>query len=460
MSELSTRLKLDKAKSIVNLTNSLFPKCAFLKYYPLVVSRGRGSKIWDVDGNEYIDFVSGAAVYNIGHLHEAVVKSIEEQLSKYLAYPIVYFYTEEPCRLAKRLVEITPGPANKKVVFGFSGSDAMDLALLISRATTQRKYILSFKGSFHGSTFLTMAVSGIISEELKKLYQLFVANVLFSEYPNPYRNSWNIDGYENPEDLANLALDSVEREIKKVNGDVAAIAVEAIQGDGGIIVPPKSFMVGLSRLAREYGVILIVDEVKTGMGRTGKWWAIEHFNVEPDIIVAGKALGGGMPISAVIGRSDILDNLPPSGLSFTLSPHALSVASALATIEVIIKEDLINRASRLGDYIARRLQSIASESKIIGDVRGKGLLMGVEVVSNKATKTPDKPLTLKAIWRAWEYGVVLLSVGIHGNVIRLAPPLNVPMEDVERALHVIEKSIKDVEEGRVPDGVLAHMIGW
>ncbi|MEM2026120.1 MAG: aminotransferase class III-fold pyridoxal phosphate-dependent enzyme, partial [Desulfurococcaceae archaeon] len=199
---LPTKLKLSEAVKVVKLTENLFPKCAFLKYYPLVVTRALGSKLWDADGNEYVDFISGAAVFNIGHLHPDVVSSIEKQLKLYLAYPIVYFYNIGSCELAKKLIEITPGSSNKKVLFGFSGSDAMDMALMISRASTQRKYVVSFKGSFHGSTYLSMAASGIISDEHRELFQL-PTDIIFADYPNPYRNPWNIDGYENPQDLSN-----------------------------------------------------------------------------------------------------------------------------------------------------------------------------------------------------------------------------------------------------------------
>lgn len=457
--EIPVKLKLSKAMDVAKLSEEVFPRCAFLKYYPLVVARGKGSRIVDVDGNEYIDFVSGAAVFNIGHLHEDVVKAVLSQLERYMVYPLVYFYTEEPCLLAKKLVEITPGSFGKKVLFGFSGSDAMDLALMISRAYTRKRYIVTFKGSFHGSTYLSMSASGIYSEDVRRTF-LLSGDVVFAEYPNPYRNPWDINGYENPVDISNLALESVERVVKSLNGDVAAVAFEPVQGDGGVVVPPEYFVRELFRLTREHGIVLLVDEVKTGIGRTGRWWAIQHFGVEPDIIVVGKAVGGGMPISAVIGRTEVLDSLPPVGLSFTLSGHALSVASALATLEIVERENLVGRARVLGEHISTRLLELAERCEVVGDVRGKGLLIGVEVVASKRQKTPSKPIALKIIWRAWERGVILMTVGVHGNVLRIAPPLNIPIEDVEKALEIIGTSIADVEEGKVPDQVIKYMTGW
>ncbi|MEM1864272.1 MAG: aminotransferase class III-fold pyridoxal phosphate-dependent enzyme, partial [Desulfurococcaceae archaeon] len=260
--------------------------------------------------------------------------------------------------------------------------------------------------------------------------------------------------------LSNMALNNIEKALRKLNEEIAVITLEAIQGDGGIVVPPKYFVQGLHKLAHEYGIVLLVDEVKTGIGRTGKWWAIQHFDVEPDIIVTGKALGGGMPISAVIGREEILDSLPPVGLSFTLSGHAVSVVSALATLEVIEKENMVERARVLGEYIYNRLSEIMSRSKIVGDVRGKGLLLGLEIVVDKSCKEPSKPMALKVIWSAWKRGVILLTVGVNGNVVRIAPPLNIPGEDVDKALETIESAVVDTEEGRIPDQVLEYMTGW
>lgn len=457
---IPTKLNLEKSLKVVELDHEVFTKVASLKYYPLAVNMAKGSKLIDFDGNEYIDFVSGTAVFNIGHLHDEIVAIVKKQLEKLIAYPQVYFYVEEPCILAKKLVEITPGSFKKKVIFGFSGSDAIDMALTIARAYTRRKYIVSFTGSYHGATYLSMSVSGVWGEEVRKGFQL-LKEVLFAVYPNPYRNPWNIDGYDDPVSLSNLALDTVEKLIKGVGGDVAAIIIEPIQADGGIVVPPDYFMRGLARLAHGYGSVLVIDEIKTGIGRTGRWWAIEHFGVEPDIIVAGKALGGGMPISAVIGRADVLDGTPVYGtMGFTLSGHSVSAVAALKTIEIVEKERLIERANVVGDRIYRMLLELKEKSNIVGDVRGKGMLIGVEIVKNKKDKTPDKPNAQKIVWRSWEKGLVLMTVGIHGNVLRIAPPLNIHKEEVDRAIQIIESSVGEVEKGMVSDEVLKYMVGW
>jgi len=452
--ELSKRL-LD----IVERDKKVFPRGVSLKYCPLVVESARKWFIRDIEGREYIDFVSGAVVYPIGHLHEEVVGAIKSQLEKYMGYPIVYFYAREPLELAEKLINITPGNFEKKVFFGFSGSDAVEVSILVSRAAKRAKYIVSFYDSFHGSLYITFSASGIFSEEVKRAVLAF-RDVILIPYPNPYRNPYGVDGYEKPVELSNIVLRELEKVFASRSAEISSVVLEPIQGDGGIVVPPEYFIRELRKLCSEYDVLLVDDEVKTGVGRTGKWWGIEHYSVTPDLLVAGKGLGSGMPISAVIGRADVMDSYPDGGIGYTLSGHTLSVVAAIATLRVIERENLVERARELGDYIVKRLREMSERFEIIGDVRGKGLLIGVDIVRDKIKKTPDKPLALKIVWRAWEKGLVLLTVGRYGNVVRIAPPLNTPREVVERALEIIEESVRDVLEGRVSDVVLTYMKGW
>ena len=242
-----------------------------------------------------------------------------------------------------------------------------------------------------------------------------------------------------------------------MNSNVATIVFEPIQGDGGVVIPPSDFLKGLRELADKYGVVLVADEIQTGMGRTGEWWVVEHYNVVPDLIVSGKALGGGMPISAVIGKSDIIDSPPTIG--FLFSGHTPCASAALATISVI-EEELVERARVLGDYALKRLREIQEEYSIIGDVHGCGLMIGVEIVKNRETKEPDRTAALKICWRAWEKGLITMTFGKHGNVIRIAPPLNIPKTDLEKGLEIIEDSIKDTLHGLIPDKVVEYMRGW
>ena len=219
-------------------------------------------------------------------------------------------------------------------------------------------------------------------------------------------------------------------------------------------------MKGLRELTEEHGVVFIDEEVQAGMGRTGKWWAIEYFNIVPDIIASAKALGGGMPISATIGRAEIMDSVPVPLFVFTHVGHAVCASAAIATINVIKKENLLERAARLGNYVMKRFKEMSERYPIIGDVRGKGLLIGVDIVKNSKTREPDKATALKICWRAWEKGLILITFGKHGNVLRIAPPLNIPEEDLDRGLEVIEESIKDVLEGKVPDEIVKYLRGW
>jgi 4-aminobutyrate aminotransferase len=454
---IRTSKRLRKSLEIVELDNEYICKPLTMKYYPLVVVRAEGDRVWDIDGNEYIDFISGGAVYNIGHRHPKVLSTIKEQIDRLWNYTIGYFYETEPVLLAKKLIEITPGTFRKKVAFGFSGSDAVDMSLIMARAYTKRKYIISFKGSYHGGTYASLSVTGILNRKsLKYIYPMKYVN--FIDYPDPYRNPWNVDGYSNPDELANIVLSIIEKKIKKLNGDVAAIIFEPIQGDGGIIIPPQNFIKGLRELTNKHDIVLIADEVQTGMGRTGKWWAVEHYNIAPDLLISGKALGGGMPISAVIGKASIIDSPPIIG--FLNSGHAVCASAALSTIRVIEEEKLIERAATLGEYVLKRLEEMREKYNIIGDVRARGLLIGIDIVSNRKAKKPDRATALKICWRAWEKGLITMNVGKYGNVIRIAPPLNISKEDLDKGLEILESSIKDVLLGYVNDNVVKYIRGW
>ncbi|WP_461864153.1 aspartate aminotransferase family protein [Thermococcus sp.] len=454
-----TNKKIERSLRIAELDETYLPRASGLKYYPLAVAKAKGSRVWDADGNEYIDFLTSAAVYNIGHGHPKVLRAINDQLTKFLNYTVAYFYEEPAVKLAEKLTKITPGEFEKKVTFGFSGSDSVDSSIKIARAYTKRRHILSFKGSYHGMTYGALSATGIIDAETKEA--IFpIGNVHFVEYPDPYRNPWGVGGYENPSELSNRALEEVERKVRELHGNVAGIIIEPIQGDAGVIIPPKEFIKGLRELTEEYGIVFIDEEVQTGMGRTGKWWGIEHFSAIPDVMVSAKALGGGMPISAVIGRAEIMDSVPVPLLVFTHLGHAVSASAAIATIEAIKEEKLVENAKKLGDFVMKRFREMQENYNIIGDVRGKGLLIGVDIVKDQKSKAPDKATALKISWRAWEKGLILITFGKYGNVLRIAPPLNISEEDLEEGLNIIEESIKDVLAGKVPDEVVNFMKGW
>ncbi len=455
--KLYTDKKLDANLQIVEQEDKYIPKACGLKYYPLVVEEASGSIVKDVDGNEFIDFLTSAAVYNIGHTHPKVVAAAKKQMDRVINYTMAYFYEKQPIELAKRLVEITPGKFPKKVTFGFSGSDGVDSAIKASRAYTGRHTIMAFEHSYHGMTYGALSATGIVDVNAKKRLGTMAVN--FVEFPDPYRNSFGIDGYERPEQLCGKALDAIDKAISNLSERPACIIVEAIQGDAGVIIPPKAFLKGLKELAESYGIVFVDEEVQVGMGRTGKLWAIEHFDVEPDMLVTAKALGGGFPISTAVGRAEIMDSVPQPLFVFTHIGHAVNAAAALAAIEVVDEERLPEQAIHKGKQVVEQFKDMGKRYPIIGDVRGMGLLVGVDIVK-PGTKEPDKDMAQKICWRAWEKGLILITFGKHGNVLRVAPPLNIPADQLNRAMAIIDESIGDVLQGKVSNEVLQFMRGW
>ena len=294
-------------------------------------------------------------------------------------------------------------------------------------------------------TYGALSATGVVSSEVKRvIYPM--KEIHFVEYPDPYRNSWGIDGYEDPVELSNVALDSVEKCIREFEGDVAAIITEPIQGDAGVIIPPQEFMRGLKKLTEKYGMLFIDEEVQTGMGRTGRWWAIEHFNVSPDILATAKALGGGMPISATVGRAEIMDSVPIPLFVFTHLGHAVNASAADATISVVKEEGLVGRSRMLGEYALKRFEEMKEKYHIIGDVRGKGMMIGVEFVRDRETKEPAKVERDKIMTKAFQRGLVLLGAGV--SALRLAPPLILTREQADIGLNLFEDALNEVERGK------------
>ncbi|MEM4718061.1 MAG: aspartate aminotransferase family protein [Desulfurococcaceae archaeon] len=426
------------------------------KYFPIIVARAKNARIWSVDGREYIDFLSSAATYNIGHGNTFIVNAIKEQIEKFIHY-CLYLYHEPVIELAEKLIYITPGSFHKKVSFGLSGGDACDTALKASLIYTGKPYIVSYTYSYHGTTALGIAAGGSFSESIRS--RIPFRNTYFIEYPDTYRCKYGVD---DPELCGEYYLSEIDNLFRKINAKecVAALITEPVQGDGGVLVPPKSYMIGVRKLTQENQVILIDDEVQTGMARTGKIFAIEHFGIEPDLVVMGKALGAGMPISAVVGRAEILDSAPPQTYFATSAAHALSCVAALKNIDFILENNLADRARRLGEYATKRLSELRERFELIGDIRGLGLMIGVDIVKNKRTKEPDRVSALKIIWRSYEKGLIMMTYGKYGNVLRIAPPLTIPEEDLDKGIDIIEDAVKDVLGGKVPDKVVEQMIAW
>ena len=417
-------------------------------YFPLVVDHAKGIYVTDIEGNEFIDMMASAAVMNTGHNHDKIVKAVHEQVDKFIHYTPAYMYHEPHTRLAERLIEITPGDFEKRVAFGLSGSASVDGALKAAKAYTGRSHIISFFRSYHGTTYGALSVSGYGCEMKRKVGAL-MGDVHFVPYPDSYRGCTTEGCIERLHEILETVAPPEE---------VAAIIYEPIQGDAGILVPEDRFFRELSEIAKANGILLIADEVQTGFGRTGKMFGSEWFSIQPDIMVLGKAIASGMPLSAIVGRKEIMEAWSAPVHFFNTAGNVISCAAGLATIEVIEEEHLLDNCRKVGAYIKDRFIDMMDHHEMIGDVRGEGLLIGVDIVMDRETKERGKDLTAKLCWRAWEKGMILAFFS--GNVLRIEPPITMTMAEAERSLDLIEEAMVDVEQGLVPDSVLDQIKGW
>ncbi len=413
---------------------------SYVRFYPLVVESGRGCIIRDVDGNEYIDFNSGLVCMNVGHNHPKVIEALKKQLERFLHYSNTDFYYREVVDLAERLCEITPGKFEKKVYYGNSGTEAVEAAIKLAKWHTRKPRFIGFISAFHGRT--TGSLSFTASKPVQRRYFFpLMPGVTHVPYPYCYRcpfkqtfpdcNYWCVD-----------FIDEYVLQKYVPPEEVAAILFEPIQGEGGYVVPPEGYFQRLKKLADKYGILLIDDEVQAGMGRTGRWFAIEHWEVEPDIICMAKALASGLPLGAIIARAKIMDWEGGSHAS-TFGGNPLSCVAAMAVIDTIKEQNLLENAARQGNYIMKRLRELAEQSEIIGDVRGKGLMIGVEIVEDKDSKKPAPNLAKEIMMRSWKRGVAIITCGV--STLRIAPPLIITRELVDAALEIVEDTIKEVE---------------
>jgi len=440
-------------QEVISKYGRLFSRVNRVNYVPVVAVEGRNAIIRDLSGREFIDFTSSAAVMNVGYCNERVVKAIESQVRRLNHFTFIYGFNVEALELAEKLAKLAPIDS-PKILLGLSGSDACEAALVLARAFSKRKYFISYSGSFHGATVGTTSVSGIeLSTKVKEKIGEW-GSVVFVPYPNCYRSPHP----DNPVKCMSHYVEKIKEVLEEVGDNTAALIVEPIQGDGGIIVPPDNYFSEVKKLLDKYGVLLIDDEVQTGMGRTGKWFAIEHYGVKPDLVALGKALGNGLPISATIGREEVTKSLPPLAYGFTLSGNPVACRAALAVIEEIEERDLLERARVLGKRVLARLRKMMEEHELIGDVRGKGLMIGVELVKDRETKERAIKETKKVVWRAYELGLIVFFLS--GNVLRIQPPLTVEEEVLDKGLDILEQAIRDAEEGKVGNDALKFVEGW
>lgn len=428
-----------KARALIKRDSAVISP-SYPRDYPFVMDHGKGIEVWDVDGNRFLDFMAGIAVASTGHSHPKVVKAIQQQAEKFI-HISSDFYHEGWVRLGEKLAEISPFGESGVSFMTNSGTEAVETAIKLARYHTGRSNFIGFTGAFHGRTMGAVTFTASKPKYHKGFYPL-MNGVVHAPFPNPYRPMLERrKGEDEGETVVRYIEDQILDHILPPE-EVAGILVETIQGEGGYLVPPAGFFPALRELCDKHDILLICDEVQSGMGRTGKWWAIEHFGVEPDIITAAKGIASGMPLGACIARREIMD-WEKGAHGNTFGGNPISCAAALATIELIEKEYLAN-AAEVGQYTLDALTELQGRHPSIGEVRGKGLMIGVEFVLDRETKEPAEKLEDRVITLAFERGLLMLGCG--KSTIRIAPPLSISMSEVDDGLTIFEEAVTLAEK--------------
>ncbi len=411
---------------------------SYTRSYPLVARSGRGVVITDVDGNEFFDFSAGIAVTATGHCHPEVVAAIQKQAGELIHMSGTDFYYESMVQLAERLSKIAPMPGPHKIYYGNSGAEAIEAALKLARYHTKRQNIIAFFGAFHGRTMGALSLTASKPQQ-KRRFGPLVPGVTHVRYPDVYRGCSR--GAEDGEAFALGCARFIEEKLFKTTlppEEVAAIFVEPVQGEGGYVVAPTPFMQELRRICDRHGILLVVDEVQSGVGRTGKWWAVEHTGVQPDVVCMAKGIASGMPLGITMSRADVMDWVPGSHAS-TFGGNPVCIAAALATLDVIEKEGLLAHSTEVGNHMLKRMADWPRKHRLVGDVRGRGLMIGVEIVKDQRTKEYGQDERDRIVELAFERGVLLLGCG--PSTVRISPPLVVSQDEANLAVDVLEECI-------------------
>ncbi len=407
--------------------------------HPIVTARASGAIVEDVDGNRFIDLATGIAVLNVGHTSPEVVRAAQRQL-ELETHTCFHVTANEPyIELAERLNALAPGTHQKKTMFANSGAEAVENAIKIARYHTKRQAVVVFDHAFHGRTLLGMSLTAKVMP-YKQGFGPFAPEVYRLPFAYPYRCPMGAPADECAQACLAYALDEMHKHIGEEN--VAAVIVEPIQGEGGFIVPAPGFVKGIADFCAENGVVFIADEIQSGMGRAGRWFAIEDEDVVPDVVTSAKSLGGGLPISAITGRADIMDAVHSGGLGGTYGGNPVAAAAALAVLDQIERDDLLTRSRATGAWILERLRRMQDRHDGIGDVRGRGMMTAIELVTDRSTRQPASAETMAAIGRVClENGVIVLTAGTYGNVVRLLPPITIEDGLLDEGLDVLDDAL-------------------
>jgi 4-aminobutyrate aminotransferase len=435
---LVTELPGPKAKQLVDRDHAVVSP-SYTRDYPLVAKTGRGAMIEDVDGNTFLDFAAGIAVCATGHCHPEVVAAIQKQASELIHMSGTDFYYPNLVELAEKLAAIAPGKTPKRVYFGNSGAEAIEAAIKLAKYHTKRDKLIGFHGAFHGRTMGALSLTASRSIQ-RKGFGTLLSGVFHMPFPDTYRGTYGV----RPECASADCLSYLENELfrRRVDPDeVAGIFIEPIQGEGGYLPAPADFLQGLQRICRKYGILLVADEVQSGMGRTGKWWASDHAGIEPDIICTAKGIASGMPLSAIIARADVMNWVPGAHAS-TFGGNPVCIAASIATLGLLENQYMAN-AARMGDYIMKRTADWREKHKIVGEVRGRGLMIGIEFVRDQKTKEKATDLRNKLVQMAFHKGLLVLGSG--DTTLRLCPPLVIDEAQADFALNTLEACITELE---------------
>ena len=398
---------------------------------PVVIEEGRGATLTDVDGNTFIDFTGGVGCLNVGHSHPKLVEAAQEQLTRFAHTDFTIVPYDVYVTLAERLIALAPFTGPAKAAFFNAGTEAVENAIKFARSYTKRPAVIVFEGAFHGRTLLSMTMTS-------KTHPYKAGLGPFA--PEVYRVPFAQD-YRGPD--TRTALAALERALvtQVAAEQVAAIVIEPVQGEGGFVVAPRDFMAGIRRLCDEHGIVLVVDEVQTGFGRTGKMFAIEHYGIEPDLMTVAKSIAGGLPLSGVIGKAEIMDAPPDSAIGGTYVGNPVAQAAALAVLDVFEDENLVERAQQIGERIRERMVAWQERIEQIGDVRGLGAMLAIEFVRDRDSREPNPELATAVTEAAAERGLLLLKSGIYANCIRVLCPLVLTDAELDEALEVWEDAL-------------------
>jgi 4-aminobutyrate aminotransferase/(S)-3-amino-2-methylpropionate transaminase len=410
---------------------------------PIVAKSLKGATITDVDGRTYIDWAGGIGVLNVGAGHPEVVQAIQEQAAEIVHACFHVTMYESYIRLAEALARLTPGNFPKKSLLVSTGVEAVENAVKLARKYTGRQAVIALENGFHGRTLLGMSLTGK-ADPYRLGFGPFAPEIYRAPFPYVYRSATPDD----PSEASRQALEELERVItvEVGAGNVAALIAEPVQGESGFIMPPLDFFPGVAAICRKYGILFIADEIQTGFHRTGPLFAVQHWGVEPDLLLSAKSLAGGMPLAAVTGRAEIMDSSHVGGLGGTYGGNPVACAAALKVIEIMEREDFAARARHVGEQVTAGFEALARKHSIIGEVRGLGAMVAMELVKDRATREPNAEANARVVKYAYEHGLVLMKAGIYGNVIRFLAPLSISDQEIADGLSILDAALAEAQK--------------